>query len=345
MKAAFFNKHGDLDQIQIGELDAPKIGPNEVLINAKYSALNHVDIFLVRGWPGLKLNMPHILGADGSGIVKEVGSAVTTVSKGDKVTINPGLSCGKCSMCLTGQQVFCKYFSIKSEHEWGTFAEYFKIPEINVLKIPENYKFEKAAAAPLTFLTAYRMLKTQANVQPGEFVFIHGISGGVSSAAAQIAKFFGAIVIATTSTEVKVEKAKRLGADYIINYNEMGDYTKYVYDELTKRHGIDVVIDNVGQATFQTSLRLLRPGGRLITCGATTGPLSKIQINNIFWKHLEIKGSTMSNQGEFREVMELIFQQKISPIIDKIFPLEKAMEAEKYLSAAKQFGKILLKIS
>jgi len=345
MRAAFINKHGNLERIQIGELDVPKIGPNDVLIETKYAALNHVDIFLVRGWPGLKLDMPHVLGADGSGIVKEVGSAVTTVSNGDRITINPGLSCGKCDMCLTGQQVYCKYFSIKSEYEWGTFAEYFKIPEINVLKIPENYALEKAAAAPLTFLTAYRMLKTQANVQPGEYVFIHGIGGGVSSAAVQIAKYFGATVIATTSTDEKIEKAKKLGADYVLNYNEMGDYIKYVYDELTKRYGIDVVIDSVGQATFPTSIRLLRPGGRLITCGATTGPLSQIQINHIFWKHLEIKGSTMSNQGEFRDVMQLVFKQKVNPIIDKIFPLEKAMEAEKYLSEAKHFGKILLQIS
>jgi len=344
MKAAFINNHGDLEQIQYGELDIPKIGPNEVLIESKFSALNHLDIFVARGWPGLKLIMPHIIGADGSGVIKEVGSAVTAVSEGDRITINPGISCGKCEMCLSGQQVFCRSFSIKGEHQWGTFAEYFKMPEINVLKIPDAYPFDKAAAAPLTFLTAWRMLRTQANVKPDEFVFIHGAGGGVATAAIQIAKYLGAKVITTTSTSKKIKKAKELGADHVINYKEMKDYSKHVFVDLTNRRGIDVVIDNVGQATFPTSIRLLKPGGRLVTCGATTGPKTKVMINQIFWKQLEIKGSTMANQGEFREVMKLVLDEKITPIIDKIFPLEQARDAEKYLNDANQFGKILLKI-
>ncbi len=344
MKAAFINNHGDLEQIQFGELDIPKIGPNEVLIESKFSALNHLDIFVVRGWPGLKLTMPHVIGADGCGVIKEVGSAVTDVSEGDRITINPGISCGKCEMCLSGQQVFCRSFSIKGEHQWGTFAEYFKMPEINVLKIPDAYPFDKAAAAPLTFLTAWRMLRTQANVKPDEFVFIHGAGGGVATAAIQIAKYLGAKVITTTSTSEKIEKAKELGADHVINYKEMKDYSKYVFIDLTKRRGIDVVIDNVGQTTFPTSVRLLRPGGRLVTCGATTGPKAEIMINQIFWKQLEIKGSTMANQGEFREVMKLVLDGKITPIIDKIFPLEQARDAEKYLNDANKFGKVLLKI-
>ena len=345
MKAAYFNEHGSLEQIKIGEVDVPQVDPNEVLIETKFGALNHLDIFVIRGWPGLKLTMPHVIGADGSGIIKEVGSEVSTISQGDKITINPGLSCGKCSMCLSGKQVFCKQFSILGENQWGTFAQYIKIPEINALKIPKDYPFDKAAAAPLTFLTAWRMLTTQAKIKHNEIVFIHGAGGGVSSAAIQIAKYFGAKVIATTSTPEKIQKAKELGADHVINYKEMKDYTKFVYTELTNKQGIDIVIDNVGQATFQTSIQLLRPRGRLITCGVTSGPFTKINVTNIFWKHLEIKGSTMANQGEFREVMQLVFEGKLNPIIDTIYPLEKVREAETHLSEGNQFGKVLIDVS
>ncbi|MFX1600733.1 MAG: zinc-binding dehydrogenase [Promethearchaeota archaeon] len=345
MKAAYISNHGNLDKIQIGEVNDLRIGPNDVLIKTRFAALNHLDLFVIRGWPGLLLKMPHVLGADGSGIVKEIGSEVTTVKINDKVTINPGISCGKCEMCLSGKQVLCKEFLIKGEHEWGTFAEFFTMPEINLLKVPESFPLDKAAAAPLTFLTAYRMLTTLGVVKREDFVFIHGAGGGVSSAAIQIAKYFGAKVIATTSTPEKIEKAKKLGADHVINYKEMRDYTEYVYKEITKRRGIDLVIDNVGTVTFNTSLRLLRSGGRLITCGATSGPQLEINVANIFWKHLEIKGSTMSNQGEFRAVMRLVFEGKLNPVIDKIFPLDKAKDAENYLNEGKQFGKVLLDLS
>ena len=345
MRAIYISEHGDLGQIKVGDVDVPKIGPNDVLIETKYGALNHLDLFVIRGWPGLNLSMPHIIGADGSGIIREIGSEVTTVSVGDKITINPGLSCGKCKMCLSGQQVFCQDFSILGEHNGGTFAQYVKLPELNVLKLPDNYPLDKAAAAPLTFLTAWRMLTTQAKIQPGQYLFIHGAGGGVASAAVQIGKFLGANVIATTSTSEKIEKTKQLGADYVINYKENKDYGKQVYVEFTKKHGIDVVLDNVGHATFPMSIKLLRPGGRIITCGVTSGPFTKLNITDIFWKQLKIKGSTMGNQGEFREVMDLVLKGKLNPVIDKVFPFEQARDAEKYLSEGNQFGKVLLRIS
>ena len=344
MRATFINNHGDLDQIKVEDLQIPKINPNEVLVKTKFAALNRLDLFVIKGWPGLNLSMPHILGADGSGIIEKIGSQVTTLAEGDKVTINPGLSCGKCHMCLSGNQVLCEKFSILGEFQNGTFAQYFNIPEINALKIPDDFPFDKAAAAPLTFLTAWRMVTTQAKLKPNEYVFIHGAGGGVSTAAIQIAKYLGAIVITSTSSQDKMEKAKGLGADYVINYKEMKDFSKYVYTELTKKHGIDVVIDSVGRQTFPTSMRLLRPGGRLITCGATSGPFVKIDITNIFWKHLEIKGSTMANQGEFREVMKLIFEKKLNPIIDRTFTLEQVKEAARFLEEGSKFGKVLIKI-
>jgi NADPH:quinone reductase-like Zn-dependent oxidoreductase len=345
MKAVYFNEHGDIDNIKVGEVKVPPVHSNEVLIESKYAALNHLDLFTIKGVPGLTLSMPHIMGSDGSGIIKEVGDEVSLCSPGDRVLINPGISCGKCFHCLAGKQNLCPDFVIKGEHIDGTFAEFFKVPEINVLKIPKDFSFVDVAGAPLNFLTAWRMVKSRANVQPNEYVFIHGAGGGVSSAAIQIAKLLGATVIATTSTKEKMDKAREIGADYVLNYIEEPNYSKTTYKEITNKKGVDVVIDSVGQATFNTSMRLLKPNGRLVTCGATTGPEVSVDIRRIFWNQLNILGSTMSNQKEFREVMELVFAKKLKPIVDKVFPIDQAAEAERYLQEGKQFGKVLLKIS
>lgn len=344
MKAAIIEEHGNIDQLKVGQVETPKINPNEILIETKYSALNHIDLFITKGWSGLDLPLPHVIGSDGSGVIKEVGKDTTLFDEGDRVAINPGISCGKCFFCLSGKQNFCEQFSILGEHQWGTFSEYFKIPEFNVIKIPDNFKLDLAAAAPLTFLTAWRMLNTQAKLKAEEFVFIHGAGGGVSTAAIQIAKYLGANVITSTSSKEKMEKALKLGADHVINYVENPDYIKFIYTEITHKKGVDVVIDSVGKDTFQNSIRLLKPGGRLVIPGATTGPISEVDLRQIFWKQLKIVGSTMSNQKEFRKVMDLIFLGKIRPVIDKTFPLEKIIEAEQYLSEHQQFGKIVLKI-
>lgn len=344
MKAAFIKAHGELEQLSIGELDIPQIKPHEVLIETKFSALNHIDLFLIRGWPGLNLKLPHILGSDGSGVIKKIGSAVTMIKVGDRVTINPGLSCGKCYYCLSGKQNFCKQFSIMGETQWGTFSEYFKLPEENVLKIPNDFSFEFAAAAPLTFLTAWRALTTQANLKQGQTILVHGSGGGVSTAAIQIAKYLGAIVITTTADVNKMKMAKDLGADYVFNYKEHPDFGKIIHSEITNKRGVDVVLDSVGKSTFQNSLRLLRPGGCLVTPGATTGAATEIDIRQIFWKQIKVIGTTMSNQSEFRDVMNLIFQNKLHPVVDKVFPLTGVREAETYLRDGRQFGKVLLEI-
>jgi NADPH:quinone reductase-like Zn-dependent oxidoreductase len=344
MKAAFIHAHGEIHQLQYGDLASPLLKPADVLVETQYAGLNHLDIFVVKGWPGLKLPMPHILGSDGAGIVKEVGSEVSLVQPGDRVAINPGISCGKCGFCLAGQQNFCPQFSILGEHRGGTFAEMFAIPESNIFKMPEGFPFEKAAAASLTFLTAWRMLVTQAQLKTGEIVFVHGAGGGVSTAAIQIAKVLGAKVIASTSTPEKMQKTKNIGADHVINYNETAEISKYVFKELTNRQGVDVVIDSVGKPTFGESIRMLKPGGRLVTCGTTVAPIVDLDLRHVFWKQLKILGSTMSTQQEFRDVMRLVFDDIVTPIIDRVFPLSEVFEAEKFLQGASQFGKVLLKI-
>ncbi|TXT67407.1 MAG: NAD-dependent alcohol dehydrogenase [Promethearchaeota archaeon] len=344
MKAAFFQEHGGIEKIKVGDVDEPRIKSDELLVEAKYGGLNHLDLFILEGWPGLSLKMPHIMGSDGSGIVKEVGEHTSLFKPGDRVLINPGISCGKCYYCLSGQQNVCPEFIIKGEHIDGTYAELFSVPEANALKLPNNFSFALAAAAPLNFLTAWRMIKTRANLQPNEFIFIHGAGGGVSSAAIQIAKLIGGNVITTTSTEEKMKKAEEIGADYVFNYTEDNNYSKEIYVEVTNKKGVDVVIDSVGQATFNESVRLLKPNGRLIICGSTTGPQVSLDLRRIFWNQLQIKGSTMSNQQEFRDVMNFVFSGDLKPIVDKSYPLDKAAEAERYLQKGKQFGKVLLKI-
>ncbi len=344
MKAAYFDQHGKLDQIKFGDLPVPTIKPNEVLISTHYGALNHLDLFVLQGWPGLNLKLPHIMGSDGAGIVKAVGDEVKEFTVGDRVTVNPGIGCGICIYCLSGQQSLCNRFQIIGEHSDGTFAENFTIPVTNVLKIPDDFSFQTAAAAPLTFLTAWRMLVSKANVRSGDTVLVQGASGGVSIAAIQIAKFFGAKVIATTSSAEKVEKAYGLGADHVINYRETPNYSKSIYKDLTNKHGIDVAVDSVGTATFSTSVKLLNKGGRLVTCGATTGPKTDIDIRQIFWKQISLIGSTMSNHHEFSQVMNLIFSKKLKPQIDRIFPLTEVKEAEEYLEQGIHFGKVLIEI-
>jgi len=345
MKAGYIENHGSVENIKIGDVSTPKIGNLDVLIKTEFAALNHLDLFVVQGWPGLNLTMPHILGSDGSGTIKEIGSDVITgLNIGDRVLINPGIGCGQCSHCLSGRQNFCSKFSILGENRNGTYAEYVKVPSSNILKIPESYQFDKAAAAPLTFLTAWRMLVTQAQIKSGEYVLIQGASGGVATATIQIANYFNATTIVTTSSEEKVAKAKEIGADHVINYKKNPKYAKEVFKELTKKNGVDLVVDSVGTATFNTSLKMLRPGGRLVTCGATTGPKTDLNISAIFWKQLKIFGSTMSNNQEFQDVMKLVLNGKFSPVIDKVFKLEELQDAERYLEAANHFGKVLIKI-
>ncbi len=344
MKAVYMEEHGDLDKLKFGDLPVPTVGPNDVLIKLEYAGLNHLDIFVRKGWPGLKLKFPHIFGSDGSGTVVQVGEMVSQVKEGDQVTFNPGVSCGTCEDCLRGEHSLCHKFYIIGENRNGTYAQYVRVPAVNVIKVPSDIDMKVAAAAPLNFLTAWRMLITKAKIKPNDYVLVVGAGGGVSTAAIQIAKLFNAKVIATSSTPEKLEKAREIGADYVINYREVEDWEKVVYVDITEKRGVDIAVDSVGTATFAKSLRTLRKGGKLVTCGATTGPKTDLLINLVFWKQLEILGSTMSSQSEFRDVMKLVFARKLRPVIDKVFPLEEAQEAQARMEKGQQFGKILLEI-
>ncbi|CAG0941166.1 alcohol dehydrogenase [Anaerolineae bacterium] len=342
MKALAFYEHGGSDKLQIVDLPKPTIGPDDVLINVKAISLNQLDLFVRRGAPVLKLPLPHIPGSDGAGVIAVVGANVKGLIVGQRVTINPGLSCGHCEFCIAGEESLCPDFKILGEHTIGTAAEFVRVPAVNVLPIPDDYPFEQAAAAPLVYLTVWRALISRARVRVGEDVLILGAGAGTGTAAIQIAKKAGARVFVTSSSDEKLQKAKEIGADIAINYQTQ-EWDREVF-KLTNKRGVDIVFDSVGAATWLKSIRSLKRGGRMVVIGATTGANPQEEIGYIFWKQIDILGSTMSNQREFREVMKLVLRNELKPVIDCVFPLERAQEAHARLESGAQFGKIVLTI-
>ncbi len=341
MKALAFNEFGGPEKLKLQEVPDPKIGPGEVLLRVRACALNHLDLFVREGIPALKTPLPFWSGCDIAGDVAEVGSAVEDVKVGERVAVNPSLSCGRCEFCLQGEDSMCVRYGILGEHEPGGFAEAVKVPAGNILKLPDHVAYEDAAAFILVNLTAWRMIVTQAAVRPGEDVLILGVGGGVSSTAVQIAKLCGARVWVTSSSDAKLERARALGADECINYTKH-DWAKVVFEK-TARRGVDVVVENVGASTWKQSLRSLRKGGRLVTCGATTGPIGETDIRIVFWNQLRIIGSTMGNRKEFDSVMTQLFRGRLKAIMDEVVPLKDGAAAQRKLAEGKQFGKIVLK--
>ncbi len=345
MKATVFHEHGPSEVLKYEDFPDPETGPDQVLVDVKAVALNHLDLFVRGGIPGLKLEMPHILGSDISGEVKEVGSKIKAdFQPGQKVVIDPGSSCGVCEYCIRGEESLCADYGIIGEHYRGGYADLISVDAQNVISIPENTKldFNQAAAAPLTFMTAWRMLISKARIRPGDDVLVLGIGGGVAIAALQIAKLAGARVIVTSSSDEKLEKAIDLGASVGINHRDNPDFHKEVW-KLTNRRGVDIVVDSVGEATWEKSLRSLTKGGRLVTCGATSGPNAITNVNLVFWKQLEIMGSTMGSRSELRDVLKLVWNDELKPIVDRVLPLSKAKTAHEVLERGAQFGKIVLK--
>ncbi|MCX8061100.1 MAG: zinc-binding dehydrogenase [Anaerolineales bacterium] len=342
MKAVFFQQHGGLEVLQYGELSTPTPSMGEVLVRLRAAALNRVDLWVRNGWSGLKLSLPHIPGADGAGVIEMVGEGVTTVSEGMAVVINPNLGCGRCPECLAGQDNRCRNWHLLGETKSGTYAEYVVVPERNVLPLPESISMTEAAAAALVFQTAWHSLITRGQLKAGESVLIVGASGGVNTASIQIAKLAGATVFVVGSSPEKLELAKSLGADYLIDRSQEENWSKVVY-QLTDRQGVDVVVDNVG-TTFPMSFRAAKKGGRILTVGNTGGAIFEIDNRFVFGKHLSIIGSTMSNQQDFRQVMKLVFEGKLRAVVDRVYPLREAKLAQEWLESGRQNGKIVLEI-
>ena len=342
MHAVVIHRHGTLNELRFEEIDRPQVNPGQVLVRARAVALNRLDLFVLDGIPGVQLKMPHVMGSDGAGIVEEVGKGVGRLQPGDEVMLNPGLSCGQCEFCVQGEHSLCTRFGLMGEHTGGTFSQYFQAPETNFEKIPSGVSFEEAAAFSLVTQTAWRMLKTRARLRAGEDVFIHGIGGGVASAALQIAVLSGARTLVSSASESKLEQARKLGAEHCFNYTTT-DVAKEVY-ELTGKRGVDVVLEGPGSATWLQSLRMVRKGGRIVTCGATTGPNPQTELRLIFWKQIEILGSSMSSRREYQEIIALLSRGKLKPVIDRVFPLNQAKDALKHLESQSQFGKVVLRV-
>ena len=342
MKATLFHKHGGSEVLEYTDFPTPEPKSGEVLIRLHASALNRMDVFVRDGWPGLKLEMPHINGADGAGDVSEVGEGVTEFKIGDRVVVNGNLGCGKCEFCLNGQDNLCREWHLLGETTRGTYAEYVSLPAHQLYKLPDDFDFHAAAACGLVYQTAWHSMVKRGGVHAGETVAIVGAGGGVNSASIQIAKYLGARVIVIGSNQKKLQGAESLGADILIDRSKEADWSKAVFIATEKR-GVDAVIDNVG-TTFPLSLRALRKGGRLLTVGNTGAPRFEIDNRFIFAKHLSIIGSTMGTLTDFSEVMDLIVAGKLKPILDKIFPLKEAAAAQERLWRGENFGKITLDI-
>ena len=323
----------------------PAPGPGEVRVALKAAALNHLDLFVIQGLPGLPKSLPHILGADGAGVVDAVGPDVTGPQLGERVLINPGISDYSCEFCRAGEHSLCLRYGILGEHFPGTLTELVTVPVHNVLPVPvitPPLTWAEAAAFSLVTLTAWRMLVTRAAVRSGEWVLVWGIGGGVSLTALRIAKLLGARVIATSSSDAKLARATELGAEVVVNHRTQ-EVTQTVR-EVTGKRGVDVVVENVGEATWGESLRCLAKGGRIVTCGGTSGPKLVTDVRPLFWHQLTILGSTMGNAAEYREVVRRLGQGELRPIVDATFPLARARAAFERLARGDQIGKVAVEI-
>jgi NADPH:quinone reductase-like Zn-dependent oxidoreductase len=335
---------GGLEHLRVQELPQPTVqSPGDVLIRIHAAALNRLDLFVAEGLPGVSYNFPQVVGSDGAGVVEEIGSEVRQVRPGDRVMINPTLSCGGCSACRAGEESLCERLRVLGEHSGGTAAEYVVVPAENLALVPPAMSWPQAAAFSLATLTAWRMLVTRSGVQAGETVLISGIGGGVALAALQIAKLLGARAIVTSGTEAKLNLARRLGADVALNHRQM-DVAPEVRKHTAGR-GADVVVDSNGEQSWHGSLRSLRRGGRLVTCGATTGPMVSLDLRRLFWHQWSMLGSTLGSRREYTEIVGLAAQGKLWPVIDRTVPLEEAITAYERLQRGEQVGKLVIEVA
>jgi NADPH:quinone reductase-like Zn-dependent oxidoreductase len=347
VRACVLTTIGGIDKLEITDVpDAPAPQTGQVRVAIKAAALNHLDLFVAEGLPGGPERFPHIVGADGAGVVESVGDAVTNVRLGDRVMLNPGISDYTCEFCRAGEHSLCVNYHMLGEHVPGTLAELVTVPAQNVARTPSispELTWPEAAAFSLVTLTAWRMLVTRAQLKAGETVLIWGIGGGVSLAALRIAKLLGTRAIVTSSNDAKLQAAKELGADVTFNHR-----TQKVSQEiraLTNKRGVDVVVENVGVATWDDSLRCLRRGGRLVTCGATSGPQVSLDLRRLFWHHWSILGSTMGNAAEYAEIVRRLGKGELRPVVDRVYPMAQAKQAFERLAKGEQLGKVVLEVS
>lgn len=342
MKAVLFRAHGGPDTLSYEDLPTPTVGSEDVLVRVKACALNHLDIWIRQGIPAYPIPLPHVSGCDAAGIVEQVGNQVDVVTVGQRVFLSPGISCWKCEQCLAGRDNLCRSYGLVGAMTHGGYAEYVKVPFRNVLPVPEHLTFEQAAAFPLVSVTASHMLFALAGLQHGETVLIMGAGSGVGMMAVQMAKLAGARVMTTVGSDDKIPKAVALGADAVINH------AKEKVDErvklLTEGHGVDVVIEHIGPEVWDTCLHSLRKGGRLITCGATTGAEVKLDLRSVYSRQLTIKGSYMGTRAELVKATELMGQGRLVSVIDRTFPLKDARAAQELMLSRRFFGKIVLTV-
>jgi len=342
MKAIIFEQHGGPEVLQLAEVPDPQIKANEVLIEVRACALNHLDVWVRNGLPGIKIPLPHILGNDIAGVVCEVGELVTWAKPGDEVMVQPGVSCAHCAECLAGHDNMCDEYDIIGYRRDGGYAELVAVPGVNLILKPQNLTWAEAGALPLVTLTAWHMLVARANVQPGEDVLVHAAGSGVGSVGIQIAKLRGARVIATASSDEKLAKARALGADETINYSS-DDWPRQV-KRLTNGRGVDVVFEHTGAATWPGSILSLKKGGRLVTCGATSGFDARTDLRHVFYRHLTILGSMMGSKADLLAAMKFIESGQIRAVVDRVLPLAEARRAHELMEDRAQFGKLVLEI-
>lgn len=340
MRALGFHEHGDLSKLQSIDLPVPEPGPGEVRIRVHHAALNRLDLFVLKGWKGLELEKPHVGGSDAAGLVDKLGPGVEGWAPGDRVVLYASLSCGRCHHCQRGEVSLCAKHHLIGEHKRGVFAEHAVVPAANLVRVPEGFPLRDAAAASLVFLTAWRMLVTRGRLRAGESVLVVGAAGGVNAAAIQIAKLCGASpIIAVGTSAEKLALAKAHGADHLLPAD--GAWEKEVF-RITGKRGADVVVDNVGEKTWGRSLRAAARGGRIVTVGGTTGYNPPAEINQVFWKQLEIVGSTMGTPQEFATVMGLLFEGRLKAVVDREYPVAEGVEAYRRLAEGKAEGKVLI---
>jgi len=338
MKAVRIHEFGGPEVLRYEDTADPQLRKDQVLVRVRACAMNHLDIWVRKGLPGVKL--PHILGSDIAGEVVEVGEYVSGFKPGQRVLLAPMHFCNHCAKCVAGLQNQCREFSVLGNAVHGGNCELIAVPAVNVIPLPDSLDFIQAASVPLVFLTAWHMLTGRAGIRPGQTVLVLGANSGVGIAGIQIAKFFQCRVIATGGDEHKMTKARQLGADYVINH-----YQQKISEEVRKitgKEGVDIVLEHVGPATWDESLRSLKPAGTLVTCGATTGPQVGIDLRFVYSRQLSILGSYMGTMGELHEVLKHVFSGRLKPVVDRAFPLQEARAAHEHMEKSQMFGKIVL---